>query len=318
MLVHHRRATVPCILPQGTGHVGVAKALLESVRRFDAVNALDWNAGSALHIAADNGSAGVAKLLLESPRFTRALQQNEREQTTALHNAAYFGQLEVLQMLLTHDGFPKQAVNATNRWGGTALHTAAFAGHCGIVKILLESRRFDVVDNANNAGNLAFHTAAVQGHADVVQVFLATRSCLPSAQGPNPLHLSAMKGHAAVARTLLASHVFQDPVVNARTPNGATALHIAVQHRQLSVVHLLLQSPRFTVIGTHTIRERHTALHLATISGSTDIVQTLLESDRFGAEAVRSVDKCGRTALQIMAGKRDQQGMELLRQSGKL
>ena len=92
-------------------------------------------------------------------------------------------------------------------------------------------------------------------------------------------------------------------------PNGATALHIAVQHRHLAVVHLLLQSPRFTLIGSPTIKERHTALHLAAISGSTDIVQTLLESDRFGAEAVRSVDKCGRTALQIMAGKRDQQGI---------
>ena len=98
----------------------------------------------------------------------------------------------------------------------------------------------------------------------------------------------------AVVATLLAAHAFHDSAVNARTLNdGATALHVAVHFRKVSVVRLLLQSLRFLAIGNATSRTGHTALHLAAIEGSSDITRALLESNRFKAEVVRSVDKSG-------------------------
>ena len=107
------------------GHAGVAETLLQKGGRFDAVNALDLDgASTALHVSAIHGSTDVAKSLLASQSFTGAAQRTEREQLTALHDAAFYGQLEVLQLLLTSNRFPRESVNATNRWGGTALHTA--------------------------------------------------------------------------------------------------------------------------------------------------------------------------------------------------
>ena len=107
--------------------------------------------------------------------------------------------------------------------------------------------------------------------------------------------------------------------MNAGTPNdAATALHTAVRFAHLPVVHLLLQSPRFTAINSATRRDGRTALHLAALRGSIDIARALLDCCRFTAEAVRLADKSGRTALQIMAGKHDHQAMELLWESGKL
>ena len=107
--------------------------------------------------------------------------------------------------------------------------------------------------------------------------------------------------------------------MNARTPDdAATALHTAVRFGHLPVVRLLLQSPRFSAINSATHRDGHTALHLAAVRRSVDITRALLDCHRFTADAVRLADKSGRTALQIMAGKHDNQAMELLRDSGKL
>ena len=86
----------------------------------------------------------------------------------------------------------------------------------------------------------------------------------------------------------------------------------------LPVVHLLLQSPRFSAINSATRRDGHTALHLAAVRGSLDITKALLDCHRFTAEAAGLADKSRRTAVQIMAGKHDHQAMELLRESGKL
>ena len=186
------------------------------------------------------------------------------------------------------------------------------------MRALLESSHFDSVLATDIVGNSALHTAAVQGQADVVEALLSSlkfkRPGLANSQGQNPLHLAAMKGHAAVVGTLLGSHTFHDSAVNARTSNdGATALHVAVRFRQVSVVRLLLQSPRFLAIGNATIRDGHTALHLAATRGNIDIIKALLESNRFTAEAADSVDKSGRTAVQIMAEKHDHQAVQLLR-----
>ena len=104
----------------------------------------------------------------------------------------FMGNVEVLQLLLTSNRFPRESVNATNRWGGTALHTAAYAGHCSIVRALLESRRFDSVLATDNVGNTALHTAAVHAQADVVEALLSSlkfkRPGLANSQGQNALH----------------------------------------------------------------------------------------------------------------------------------
>ena len=84
------------------------------------------------------------------------------------------------------------------------------------------------------------------------------------------------------------------------------------------MARLLLQSPRFLAINHTTIRDGHTALHLAAIRGSIDIIRALLESNRFTAEAADSVDKSGRTAVQIVAEKHDHQAVQLLRDLIKL
>ena len=84
------------------------------------------------------------------------------------------------------------------------------------------------------------------------------------------------------------------------------------------MVRLLLQSPRFLKIDSATIQDGHTALHLAATRGNIDIIKVLVESNRFTAEAAKTVDKSGRTAVQIMVEKHDHQAMQVLRDSGKL
>ena len=93
---------------------------------------------------------------------------------------------------------------------------------------------------------------------------------------------------------------------------------MAVRFRKVSVVRLLLQSPRVVAIGSATSQTGHTALPLAAIEGSNCIIKALLESNRFTAEAAKAVDKSRRTAVQIMTENHDHQAMQVLQAFGKL
>ena len=86
------------------------------------------------------------------------------------------------------------------------------------------------------------------------------------------LHLAAYKGHFQIAKLLVQN---EKALINALTTTNRTALHIAAANEHLDIVKLLLEkSPKMVNKRT---RENLSAIDLATIRGNLPIVQYLLD-----------------------------------------
>jgi len=208
-----------------------------SVRRLLAqfpnmVSVVDQSGSTALHLAASEGHHKIVEALVaHSPQLTNATDEYSR---TALHIASRKGHVLVVDALL--------AANSNFSWldehGCSALHLAAQEGHVEVVKrlVAVSPRLLDPVDER---GRSILHWAARRGHAKVVEVLIAHNPLLVNAfdnYGYTPLHAAALGNHEQVMEQLLTCN----PNIDASTPTGLTALHIAAQGGYAHMVALLL------------------------------------------------------------------------------
>ena len=112
-----------------------------------------------------------------------------------------------------------------------------------------------------------------------------------TADGATALHYAASAGYADVCLELLESPLFMQ--VNDQDASGCTALHYAACKGHREVCRALLQHWRFSAQDTQDWNG-WTALHVAAAHGQPTTCSTLLESPRFKVLTAR--DKNGMTA----------------------
>lgn len=152
-----------------------------------------------------------------------------------LHTAAEVGDLKLVKNLLKHS--PPYIISK-DLFGNetTPLELAAGAGHVDIVREFLKKDKINKIDMTKYLNN-ALYLASEKGHTAVATILLETKA------DPNftftegtALHAAAAKGNADVVAKLLEKKADS----NIESKKGSTALKIATDCKQLSVINILL------------------------------------------------------------------------------
>ena len=117
--------------------------------------------------------------------------------------------------------------------GTPVLVTAAREGSERVVDVLLAAGA--KVDQANSYGDTALKLAALHGRLSIAKK-LRARGAQVETPGWTPLIYAATGGHDEMVRYLLA----EGANIDARSPNGTTALMMAVREEKFSTAELLI------------------------------------------------------------------------------
>jgi hypothetical protein len=154
---------------------------------------------------------------------------------SAIYAAAAAGHANIVGLLLSRGA----AVNARGPRGVTPLQVAAVEGHHEIVRVLLSKNV--PVDEMSRMYGTALLGAASRVRLDVVRVLLEHGADVNATGGYEPykkaLHAAAVIGSIELAKLLLSSGAD----IDARAPNGYTALETACHHGKAEIVRLLLE-----------------------------------------------------------------------------
>jgi len=124
--------------------------------------------------------------------------------------------------------------NAHDEKGETALGLAVHEGSDRVVEVLLNQPKLDI-NAMNNVGETALMFAALKGRLDLSQRLIA-RGARISQPGWNPLHYAATGPEPKIVALLLQ----RGAPIEARSPNGTTALMMAARYGSEDSVTLLL------------------------------------------------------------------------------
>ncbi|KDO31111.1 TKL protein kinase [Saprolegnia parasitica CBS 223.65] len=253
------------------GHAEIVKQLLTVRAQVDYSDCHGW---TPLHWAAMNGHAPVVALLVAA----RALV-NKQDETgaTPLYVAAAQGHVMVVHELLN----AKASVTIATLSNATPLHAAVTNGHFRVVELLLDAGAIITIENAvttmlweladeavldvfrikgrvfSPPPTVTTNTCvdassdllqAVQdGNVQQLQMLLGSNPCPNAIQNDtmdNLLHVAAKGHHIGVLDVLL----LQAPTLrhHRRNKSLATALHIAIKHRNQHTTQVLHYAMRWT------------------------------------------------------------------------
>ncbi|KAJ5364980.1 uncharacterized protein N7496_010693 [Penicillium cataractarum] len=241
-----------------------------SWRHFNpSVNCMDSKGRNAIRYAVANCDEELVRFLLE---LRSDIWMMDCRQTTTLSLAISNRNLPIIQLLLDHSqAHPSQprlvdvhagdhplclAVQAglkeiahtlikygadlhiTDRYGQPLLHQAASNGHDRVIRLLL-GHGVDV-NSTDPGGHTALHFAAFYGHKSTTKLLLSRPGIDIAAcdgEGATALCAAARGNHRSVALHILA----EEPAnVNARCLGQKTALHFAVENRNVLLACLLV------------------------------------------------------------------------------
>jgi len=123
--------------------------------------------------------------------------------------------------------------NSVNAAGDTGLIAAARAGNAATVDVLLAAKADP--ERRNRFGDTAMMMAALNGHFGIAKA-LRAKGAAVDGRGWTPLIYAATGGHDEIVRWLLG----EGADVNATSPNGTTALMMAVRENRYSTSILLI------------------------------------------------------------------------------
>jgi ankyrin repeat protein len=158
-------------------------------------------------------------------------------------------------------------INTADEHGTTLLMYAARNGNESLLDHLLNNDAKPLIKNKYGDDALMF--AALQGHAGCVAKLLAA-GVKPDTEIPawTPLIYAAFSGHGTIAKYLLD----KGARVDARTPNGLTALMVAARNNRLDIVRLLLDHKADPKLKNSA---EDTALDIALKAGNSGIAELL-------------------------------------------
>ena len=273
--------------------------------------ASDTGGSKPLHIAAELDRGGMMKTLvvagvdIESKdnrgrtSFHRAIISKRRDSfdtllrngaqiaavdaksVSSLHLAAEAGQVDMIETLLAKGAKPWDF----DADGNQPIHSAVYGGNIFAIEALV-TQRTDL-DRRTKSGQTLLHLACLKTDVGVA-TYLLTKLvdvnpwATPTSGVLQALSQSKIKGssltplhYACCTRdfemaVLLLDH---DALINAPTPEGATALMMAVEAEDTNIVNLLLQ--RGAKVNAKIPGTLITALHLAARRGDLETVQQL-------------------------------------------
>jgi ankyrin repeat protein len=240
------------------------KAFAALIRSKADINAAQADGATALAWAAHLGQREMAEALLRAgARVNTSDDYGETPLTLACAN----GDGEMVQRLLAA-GAKADAM----RWDGeTAVMLAAGAGSLQAIRALV--RRGAEVNLAEpERGQTALMWAAAEGHSDVVSGLVEIGADIKAVSkgGFTALVFAVIADDARSIKTLLAAGA--DP--NDTLPSGSTSLIVALSYDHTAAAMALLDGGALT--GATDGRTGYTALHVAAQQGDLTIVKALL------------------------------------------
>ena len=233
------------------------------------IAAVDAKSASSLHLASEAGQVGMIETLLANG----AKQWDfDTDGNQPIHSAAWGGNIAAIEALVTE----RIDLEKRTKSGQTLLHLACLKKNLEVATYLL-TKLVDVNPWA----------APTSG---VLQALSHTKI---KGSSMTPLHYACCTRDFEMAVLLLD----REALVNAPTPEGATALMMAVETENTNMVNLLLQHGarvNAKIPGSLT-----TALHLAARRGDLETVQQLCRKGAdFNARTVNSSYSYGRSAME--------------------
>ncbi|XP_044465140.1 uncharacterized protein LOC123195484 [Mangifera indica] len=233
----------------------------------------EYGVTDILYAAGRSKNCDVFRLVYDfvvSPRFLTArtgeLEENIGDipsayrwemKNRAVHAAARGGNLKILKELLEDC---TDVLALRDKQGSTILHAAAGRGQVEIVKDLIAS--FDIINSTDHQGNTALHVSAYRGQLDVVEALISVSPSLISLRniaGETFLHTAVSGFQTPVFRRLdrqvklmkklaCGTNFNIEDIINAKSNDGRTALHMAIignVHSEL--VQLLMSAPSINI-----------------------------------------------------------------------
>ncbi|XP_045027419.1 transient receptor potential channel pyrexia isoform X2 [Daphnia magna] len=216
--VNAKVSTSPLVLAVRSRSLACATRLIAAGA---AVNSVQVNSESPLHVAAVQGDADCLKLLLENKADTRAVCDGRMK---ALHLAAFNGKVACIRLLLQAS---KMEIDTQEADGRTPLHLAALCQSVESVAVLLENgARHDVFDHMKET---PLHSAAVKCRRsiDVVKLLISNGANVNAQNqcGQTPLHFAAINENSKLAAFLIKSGTD----LSIKNREGNTALELVAR-----------------------------------------------------------------------------------------
>ncbi|KAH0335580.1 ankyrin, partial [Aureobasidium melanogenum] len=269
-------------------------AKLGLIDAFEEHSGLDWNynniKGEApIHVAAFADNLEIVKRLIGE----KEVDVNHQADTTfgPLLAACVNGHKEVVEYLLSLDGVE---VNCRSDFGKTPLIAAAKAGNHDLCRLLLEKGgalvNFKALDD-----DTALIIAAEHGHLSTAQALLR--------KGADPNIIGDYERTALLSAAVCRDGQFQEIIqlllraeanVDAQDFDGKTALHMAAQAGDLSLVRLLISKKAKINVKNN---EGRSALDFACRENHLKVIEYILKNG-----GICEPDATGRTELHEIIG----------------
>ena len=245
-----------------SGHVGVARVLLEHKSNMDA---RDKDDRTLLHEAVESGNTDMTQLLISHGADVDA---RDRWGNSPLHQAARFQNLDVVEVVL--EGCV--GANIRNSYNSTPLHEAIESGNLDVAQFLIDHGAY--INALDRRGNSLLHKAVLSKKFDVVEFIIKLEGYVADVDVRNffrvtPLHEAVRDGNIDIVQLLIS----RGANLNARDCNGYSALHLAVRYQRPDVVEILLED-----CADVDVRDVYnwTPLHEAVERRNLDIIKLLI------------------------------------------
>ena len=302
----------PDLLMQRSSILFQATDVVKSVRfQKNLRETSDAEGSKPLHIAADLDKGGMVKTLIAAgvdieskdswgrTPFHRAIVSKRHDSfdvlfrsgadiaavdvksASSLHLAAGGGQVDMIVTLLAN-GAKRSDFDAN---GYQPIHSAVWGGNLLAIEALSPER--EDLDKRTRTGETLLHLACLKKDLELAQYLLAKLVDVNPWAAPDPGVLQALSDTKIKGSSMIPFHyacctrnfemavllLDHETLVNAPTPEGATALMMAVETEDTNMVNLLLQ--REAKVNAKIPGSLTSALHLASRRGDLETVQQL-------------------------------------------